>query len=443
MTATSDPVPHLRDRRTGARLMRLDTGAILKRFFFCEEALIRGQAGWLAAIAPFEAKMTLPRHIWEDAQTADALRQRVFELRYPSRLMEIGDDAPVVALFEGARHAPHAAAYLTALAHVLVPAFAAAYRAYLTVADDLSDGPTRRFLDLALREKERQIEELAAMVEAELAVAPGQRAAVESWAGAIAAHLQAIGGLGLDAPHAVSVADPLPGSRPFALAQVPARDPCFHRGRFYWPDNVDPTYPYGDGIALQLRSAVSHLNEVWAVETAGAILEAFASPLGWEFARDAARWVYDESRHTRMGWTRLRDWGFTAEELPLGTYIYDSARDQDPIYRLGMLFFFETKNIGKKPKRAAAFESFSDTASQRDMEFDWADEGMHAAYGKRWLIALIAARGLPPEAFDRIHARCGELVEETVASATPAEAADVRGIADRLRARAHALTAAP
>ena len=65
------------------------------------------------------------------------------------------------------------------------------------------------------------------------------------------------------------------------------------------------TYPYGDGLHLQLRSAVSHLNEVWAVENAGAILEAFADSLGWEYVVDAARWLYDEARHTMMGWTRL------------------------------------------------------------------------------------------------------------------------------------------
>src|SRR5579875_3107729 len=169
--ATEATGGYLRGDATRARLMRLDSGAILKRFYFCEEALVRGQAGWLAAIAHHELKLTLPRFIWEDAQTAGELRRRVFELRYPSRLMEVGADAPLVALFEEARHAPHASAYLHALAHALLPALVGAYRAYLAVADDLSDGPTTRFLDLAVREAERQIDELAALVAALLAAA--------------------------------------------------------------------------------------------------------------------------------------------------------------------------------------------------------------------------------------------------------------------------------
>ena len=120
-----------------------------------------------------------------------------------------------------------------------------------------------------------------------------------------------------------------------------------------------PLFPYGDGIRLQLRSAVSHVNEVWAVETGGAILHAFADDLGWEFIYDAARWTYDESRHMRMGYERLKTWGYPPEEIPLGSYIYDSARGQDPVIRLGMLHYFETKNIGKKTKRAEAFAAYA------------------------------------------------------------------------------------
>ena len=60
-----------------------------------------------------------------------------------------------------------------------------------------------------------------------------------------------------------------------------------------------------------------------------------------------------------------------------------------------MLHYFETKNIGKKTKRAEAFASYDDKLSQHDMDFDWADETIHAAYGHRWLDAL---RALQPDA---------------------------------------------
>ena len=40
-----------------------------------------------------------------------------------------------------------------------------------------------------------------------------------------------------------------------------------------------PSLSYGEGMQLQLRSAISHLNEVWAIENGGLMLSAFADVL--------------------------------------------------------------------------------------------------------------------------------------------------------------------
>jgi len=435
--------PVLNGAQDRARLMRLDTAVILKRFFFCQRALIIGQAGWLAAIAPLDLKTTLPRLLWQDALTADAQRSRVFELRYPSRLLAVEDDQPLIQLMDETIHAPSALAYVRALAEVLKPAILQAYRAYLELADALGDGPSLRFMQLAVREQAEHIAALQAGLPQLLAADPGSAPDAEAWVAALRARLDALGGVGLDtveAPAAPVV--PLPGRRPFALAQTPARDPAFTFARYYWPDLIDPAYPSGEGLALQLRSAVSHLNEVWAVETGGAILQAFAEPLGWAFILDAARWTYDESRHCRMGWQRLTDWGFAPAELPLGSYIYDAARGQDPIYRLGMLSFFETKNIRRKPERVKKFASFGDDVSRHDMDFDWADETIHAAYGTRWLTRLLELRGSAEDP-QAIRARCSELVDHILQAATAADWALIRRLADAMLAKAQRLAGPP
>ncbi len=427
---------YLPGKQARAARMRMDTARILKRFFFCERALILAQSGWLAAIGNLDVKTILPRLTWENAMTADALRNRVFELRYPSRLMERGDDAPVIEVFEEAIHAPGAEALILALARVLTPALLAAYLEYLEVGDELADGPTLRFLRVAVDEKEEQVATLTAFADQMLSAAPDKLAEAETWTAALAARLDAVGGLRLEDPHPADTLPELPGRRPFALAHVPARDTRFHLCRYYWPDVVDPSFPYGDGVMLQLRSAVSHLNEAWAVETGGAILQAFGDVLEWEFIYDAARWTYDESRHTRMGLDRLLGWGYEPEELPLGTYIYDSANGQEPVVRLGMLFYFETKNIGKKHARAAAFEAYGDDVSQHDMEFDWADETIHAHYGSRWhgrLAELLP--GQVPE-LETLRQTCDRLVQATVDAATDADREDIRRVADAMIAKA-------
>ena len=68
--------------------MRVDTAQLLKRFFFCERSLLVSQAAWIPAVAALEIKTGLARSIWQSAETANALRNRVFELRFPSRLLE-------------------------------------------------------------------------------------------------------------------------------------------------------------------------------------------------------------------------------------------------------------------------------------------------------------------------------------------------------------------
>ncbi|MCG3210951.1 MAG: hypothetical protein FOGNACKC_04587 [Anaerolineae bacterium] len=415
-----------------AQWLRLDSAKILKRIFFCERALIKSQAGWLAGIADFELKLTLPYHFWQDALTAHALRERVFELKFPSRMLEIGDDQPLIDVFEEAANAPSDAAYVLLLARVFKPALMAVYRDYVLQADPLADGPILRALRLAVDEKAEQIAMLTQFANNMLKSAPEKRHQAEAWVSALGERLGQVGGIGIDPPQSAADLVELPARTEFSLAQVPARDSRFHLCRYYWPDIIDPTFPYGDGIQLQLRSAVSHLNEVWAVESGGAVLHAFAEDLGWEFMFDAARWTYDEARHTRMGYDRLRAWGYEPQEMPLGTHIYDSAHGQDPAVRLGMLHYFETKNIGKKTKRANAFGSYQDRMSQHDMDFDWADETIHAYYGKHWLDALREARPERVPDIEILRERCETLVAAQVATATEADRAETRQIAQAM-----------
>jgi hypothetical protein len=412
--------------------MRLDTAEILKRFFFCERSLIISQASWLAGIASFEVKTTLPRFFWQDAMTAHALRERVLELRYPNRLIEIGDDAPLIVVFDESINAPGPEAFILGLARVLKPSLLAAYSEYVSRADELADGPSLRFMRIAVEEKAEQVATLTRFAQEMLRVSPERRGEAEDWVSALSQWLLDIGGLSFDKPLALEKPVHLPGRQSFELAQIPARDARFHLCRYYWPDIIDPGFAYGEGIRLQLRSAVSHFNEVWAVETGGAILNAFADDLPWEFINDAARWTYDEARHTRMGYDRLRSWGFEPNEIPLGSYIYDSARGEDALVRLGMLHYFEAKNIGKKTKRAKAFASYQDRMSQHDMDFDWADETIHAYYGKHWYEALQKKYPDRVPDVDVTLDHCDKLVATKIAKATDDDREDIRRIAESM-----------
>ncbi|HXY50067.1 MAG TPA: DUF455 family protein [Terriglobales bacterium] len=361
----------------------------------------------------------------------------MFELRFPSRMLEEeGPDRALIKLFGGIKDSPSASAFLMSVTEVLLPALRDSYRAYLAASDSIADGPTHRFLSLALSEKDEQIRALQSWLQFLLSSEPLVRDEALAWTQTLAQHLSDLGGVGIGPAQPVPAAIALAGSKTYSIPDKPSRDPRFWRCRFYWPDVVDPSFPYGEGMQLQLRSAISHLNEVWAIEAGGVILSAFADVLPWEWIHDSARWSYDESRHCRMGYDRLLSWGLEPAEIPLGTYIYESASGQDPIYRLGMLYFFETKNIRHKLTRAQLFRVYGDTLSEHDMDFDWADETIHAGYGKHWLKELLSLRSEDPGAHDQIRERCGQLVSHYVSTATPAEVEDIKKVAAALMARA-------
>lgn len=417
-------------------LLRIDAATALRRFFHYERALAVSCGAWVARVHRLETKALLARSAWEGAMTADALRERVFELRYPERDLDTGVDRKVVRCVEASLNAPGPLSFLSGLGEVFLPALSRAYEGYLSANDDVADGPTRRFLDLAVREKTGQIDALA-----RLDRRPEETTQDASDGGRWVARMAG----GFDKLVAASPGETSAGSRQesfvdpgvrFRLPVHPARDDRYFVTSFYWPDNFDPDFPYGDGWRLRIRSAVSHLNEVWAVDTAGAILHAFAGDLGWEFVRDASRWLYDESRHMMMGSRRLDQWGFNKKDIPLGSYIYESCNGHDPIFRLGMLAYFETKNIGKKRVRATQLGRAGDAEGQRDMDFDWADEAIHAGYGRKWMRAALAKSGRPSSDWDEVVARCEELVQERVASATDVEKDETRACAGRLLALA-------
>jgi len=427
-----------------AQWMRFDTVQLLKRFFFCERSLLVSEAQWIPAIAPLEVKTSLARYVWQSAETAHALRERIFELRFPSRLLEDeGSDRALIELFSAVKDSPSVPAFLLSVGKVLLPNLRDAYQSYLDASDLIADGPTHRFLKLALAEKAEQISVFELWIEAALSQDPEARPEASKWADEVAKRLSATGGIGVEPSVVLGTAGPLPGTKAYSIPVHPARDQRFWPCRFYWPDIVDPSYPYGEGLQLQVRAAISHINEVWAIEAGGVILSAFADVLPWDWIHNSARWTYDESRHCRMGYERLMNWGLDPAGIPLGTYIYESATTRDtadfPINLLGMLFFFETKNIRHKPERARLFHSYGDAVSEHDMDFDWADETLHASYGKRWLKELLAIRGQDPAAYDEVRKNCETLVKEYIGTATLTEITDLKRVADQLLNKAQRL----
>nr|NIV15576.1 hypothetical protein [Fodinibius sp.] len=75
--------------------------------------------------------------MWQDAKIAEEMRQRVFELRYPSRLMSKEGEEELIKFVDEARNAPNALAFFKSLQEVFLPALRDAYQRYLDLADPI------------------------------------------------------------------------------------------------------------------------------------------------------------------------------------------------------------------------------------------------------------------------------------------------------------------
>jgi hypothetical protein len=143
----------------------------------------------------------------------------------------------------------------------------------------------------------------------------------------------------------------------------------------------------------------------------------------WEWHHDVARHLWDESRHGDSGYSRLRDFGITHEEI--GFPGYDQAERDDIIYRyaaekgvtveeayarqkeilspyradpMSPLQVYEAVfNIGMVAETGyftAKHESYADFREGRDLEsaemmlFDIIDETAHVQYAHKWLPLL-------------------------------------------------------
>lgn len=370
---------------TRAQLTVPQCSMFLKRLYFLQRELVLMQAGWVPGMQHWESKLLLPEFLWQDSLIANELRQRVLELRYPEREIDLNPDEMLVTLWRRFRDAPNGLAFVQGLRSVLKPLLNAAYQRYLDQTDHLDDGPTVRIVEQAMRDNDQQIKRWDSIL---AAFPPEQR-----WLDGLKEWALEIGDLFATVPAREVAFDPLAyGGRTFSISRLGERDPRFNLARFPWPDALDPSVGPGEGMQLQVRQAVHHINEIWAAEMAAACLFDLAEEGGHEFLVDAARWCYDEVRHCRMGFTRLTEWGIDRADIPLGAFSYDAGAEVDAITRLGIIFYFESTYIHTKWQRTKIFADFGDRVSSHDMDFDWADEQIHAHYGARWLKFFLEKR---------------------------------------------------
>ena len=157
---------------------------------------MRAMAGRISGVANWEAKKMLARHIWLDAEHANAIRQRVLELRFPRVDVDLEVDKALSAVLEKLPSTESDAEFLAGVYRVIKPAILAAVESYVRQSDALDDAPSHRLLRPVVEELRDELGEFEA-VWAQLPAV--ERAAATAWEHWVGAALAAAGGVfGMD-----------------------------------------------------------------------------------------------------------------------------------------------------------------------------------------------------------------------------------------------------
>jgi hypothetical protein len=363
----------------------------LLRFHWVARRLTSILTAHIPAEPVWEVKCALALHQWQSAEHADALRNRITEMRSPAPRLDDSPDRALDAFLNELDQSTNTAELLNGAYRVAYPALADACREHIARTNWLVDQPTVRILRIALAEVEDAIAWGARALDAVVANDADARRTANEWANHLNAYLNAAGGVAGDAT-VVNAAD-LPVSR--ALS---ARKPDFHPRRDErFQESYNFEFPPHDVYAMSSVPADERNLALLCKRTlemdvpemmASFITERNNEP--WEFYRDYARQLWDEARHAMMGtvWFEARgiDW---KREIPLNvSFGLRLNLHAEPIERQMMLYSIEQSLMPAETGKRYEYETATaagDRLSAHFHDYDWADEVLHAQIGRRAL----------------------------------------------------------
>jgi hypothetical protein len=371
----------------------------LRRYVYLETQLMFLACAQFNGLPEWEVKGAISLHAWQDAEHCSWFRSRVAEMRTPPYHLDKVPDPALADLVEELKRAAGTAEFLVGVYGVLKPAIAAGFRVHLLEAHPLADQPTRRLLQFALAELETQIAWGEAAIQAVVTERNGE---VAAWRAHLTAYLAAAGGVHGDAERLP--AERLPKRRsvaPIATSLVPRRDERFSsvwRSRGVVPGADRPVHERLWWM-MNVRLNEMHVAELIAT----VICDWHGQP--WEFYHDLARHLWDETRHCMLGEVAFVSQGIDFTQIPthIGFAEYPN-RELPPPERYAFLWGIEQGLMTKTGKQAevALAKAGGDERATVFQDFDWADEVLHAAIGRRWLEPHFKTRAAMLEVYERI-----------------------------------------
>jgi len=373
------------------------------RFGYIARQLMWVQAGKMTAIANWEFKAALGRHLWESSLHWGIWRDRIAELRGHDHLIDSHAEGPLFDLFQELLYSRTDAEFAIGLYGVILPAYQEALLRYRVQSNPLVDQPTMR----AARHVLLDLEEHLAFGQSVLdALQPADAPELTKWQEHLTQYMEAAGGL--DGTQATRPTFSLPTPRSEGDYRI---EPFFARDQRF-TTTLPKANPYNE-VEIQehlLSKMWVRSQEMTAAELCATVLFEW-DDLPYEGYVDLARHCWDETRHSLFGQAALEAEGIPLETLPSWVGYAKHTLPVSPQKRYSHLAIATEGGVMAYPGgKRGEWEWCKDLAHHPLMttyqDFDWADEVTHVRYGREWLIRYF---------FKGDRARAQAMADETVA----------------------------
>lgn len=349
--------------QTAARLADLH-GALL-----CSVSCL---GAWIAGMPEMETKIAWAYHLYEQAEIADQLGRRIYDLTAERPPVPSPANRSLMAFLRELILLPTPAEQMAGLYRVLLPAVLQSCREHLHETNPVADEPTVRLLYRA-----------AEAIEEQLVWASHQHFDP----GTVSRLQQELGFAGgLHGPGANDWDGPLPIP---VLVEVPARD-----GRFR-PLEPGKKMPRAKSLATPegrirlLHIALINL-EIPAIEVCGRMIAEFPDA-PWEMKLELAHQIWDEARHAIMCADRLQELGGELGQYPYHHKVWEHSVAGASLAErfITTQRIHEGNGLDQTLIARDALAEVGDATSSQIMDYILADEVLHVRSGIRWVERLV------------------------------------------------------
>ncbi len=361
--------------------------ARLLRMFTWHRRLAQALGAWTLTIPDFEVKIETGRHIFWHMDAARRLRERLHEMELLLPAIDNHRDPDIDRCIDEMLSAADTPELLTGVHRVFGRALETASRHHADRTCRVTDAPTIRVLRQSLLDMEPMREwadaALVAYVDGGI---PQERLAAWEWH--LSRLLASVGGICGDEPKGAAPAALRSDAVPFERGDVPCRDARFETFTKTGDYNVadgSPRFSAGEYGDARLRFARTQRDEVDAIEAFGTFLWDIRYQ-DFQAEYDLARVVWDEARHTEIGFKTLSIMGYDPYELPNRLTSSTCRGPMEPAYAMAEINLFGEVGVLK------TINSLIDNARERGddlvvhiADYIRADERTHVRKGRHVL----------------------------------------------------------